>query len=148
MKSKLTIRYDKIGDILYLDQCSPYPEQRSEEIGDEIVARFNPESGNIENLEILFFSKRLESQTQLELPLTAQLSKLRRYPIISLNSYLLYREWGIYDCSNLLNFGIFQELQNIHYFNQVKVIDGTVVWPHEQDICPDTLYLDSLRYKD
>jgi hypothetical protein len=58
------------------------------------------------------------------------------------------REWGIYDCSNLLNFGIFQELQNIHYFNQVKVIDGTVVWPHEQDICPDTLYLDSLRYKD
>jgi|688.fasta_scaffold07941_8 uncharacterized protein YuzE len=74
MKSKLTIRYDKIGDILYLDQCSPYPEQRSEEIGDEIVARFNPESGNIENLEILFFSKRLESQTQLELPLTAQFS--------------------------------------------------------------------------
>jgi hypothetical protein len=58
------------------------------------------------------------------------------------------REWGIYDCSSLLNFGVFQELQNIHYFNQVKVIDGTVVWPHEQDICPDTLYLDSLRYKD
>jgi hypothetical protein len=28
------------------------------------------------------------------------------------------REWGIYDCSNLLNFGIFQEVQNIHYFNQ------------------------------
>ena len=41
MNSKLTIRYDKIGDILYLDQCSPYPEQESEEIGDEIVARFN-----------------------------------------------------------------------------------------------------------
>jgi hypothetical protein len=58
------------------------------------------------------------------------------------------REWGIYDCSSLLNFGVFQELQNIHYFNQVKVIDGTVVWPHEQDISPDTLYLDSLRYKD
>ncbi len=53
MNSKLTIRYDKIGDILYLDQCSPYPEQESEEIGDEIVARFNPESGDIENLEIL-----------------------------------------------------------------------------------------------
>jgi hypothetical protein len=57
-------------------------------------------------------------------------------------------EWAIYDCSNLLNFGVFQELQNIHYFNQVKVVDGTVSWPHEQDICPDTLYLDSLRYKD
>ncbi|MEB3189420.1 MAG: DUF2442 domain-containing protein [Snowella sp.] len=55
-------------------------------------------------------------------------------------------EWGIYDCSNLLNFGVFQELQNSHYFNQVQVVDGTVAWPHEQDICPDTLYLDSLRY--
>jgi hypothetical protein len=23
-----------------------------------------------------------------------------------------------------------------------KVEHGTVVWPHEQDICPDTLYLE------
>ena len=30
------------------------------------------------------------------------------------------------------------------YFKQVQVLDGTVVWPHEQDICPDTLYLDSV----
>jgi hypothetical protein len=44
------------------------------------------------------------------------------------------RERGIYDCSNLLNFGVFQELQNIHYFNQVKVLDWTVAWPNEQDI--------------
>ncbi len=54
-------------------------------------------------------------------------------------------EHGIYDCSNLLDFGVFKELKNINYFNQAKVIDGTVVWPHEQDICPDTLYLDSLK---
>jgi hypothetical protein len=26
-----------------------------------------------------------------------------------------------------------------------KVAHGTVAWPHEQDICPDTLYEDSLR---
>lgn len=57
-------------------------------------------------------------------------------------------ELGIYDCSSLLNFGVFQELQNSHYFNQVQVVDGTVAWPHEQDICPDTLYLDSLRYNE
>jgi len=57
-------------------------------------------------------------------------------------------ELGIYDCSSLLNFGVFQELQNSHYFNQVKVVDGTVAWPHEQDICPDTLYLNSLRYNE
>jgi DUF971 family protein len=52
-------------------------------------------------------------------------------------------ERGIYDCCKLLNFGVFKELGDKNYFNQVKVSDGTVVWPHEQDICPDTLYLDA-----
>ena len=52
-------------------------------------------------------------------------------------------ERGVYDCSDLLDFGVFQELQDENYFKQAKVLDGTVVWPHEQDICPDTLYLDS-----
>jgi len=50
---------------------------------------------------------------------------------------------GIYDCRPLLNFGVFTELQDEHYFRQVRAEMGTVVWPHEQDICPDTLYLDS-----
>lgn len=48
-----------------------------------------------------------------------------------------------YDCSNLLDFGVFRELRDIGYFKQAKALDGTVVWPHEQDICPDTLYLAS-----
>jgi hypothetical protein len=54
-------------------------------------------------------------------------------------------EQGLYDCSGLLNFGVFQELQDQHYFKQVKVLDGSIAWPHEQDICPDTLYLDSVK---
>ena len=54
-------------------------------------------------------------------------------------------ERGLYDCSGLLNCGVFQELRNVSYFKQVRVLDGTVAWPHEQDICPDTLYLDSLK---
>ena len=54
-------------------------------------------------------------------------------------------EQGIYDCSTLLGFGVFKELKNLNYFKQVRVLDGTVAWPHEQDICPDTLYLDSTR---
>jgi uncharacterized protein YuzE len=73
MAEKLTFRYDKTGDILYIGKCQPYPEQESEEIGDEIVARLNPDSGEIENLEILFFSKRLLSKDLLELPLIANL---------------------------------------------------------------------------
>lgn len=54
-------------------------------------------------------------------------------------------EVGIYDCSPLLNFGVFKELKDIAYFKQAKAWDGTVIWPHEQDICPDTLYLDSTK---
>jgi hypothetical protein len=54
-------------------------------------------------------------------------------------------EHGIYDCSNLLEFGVFKELKNINYFKRARVLDGTVAWPHEQDICPDTLYLDSQK---
>ncbi len=54
-------------------------------------------------------------------------------------------EQGVYDCTHLLGFGIFQELQDKNYFQKAKAWDGTVVWPHEQDICPDTLYLDSMK---
>lgn len=54
-------------------------------------------------------------------------------------------ERKLFDCSGLLNFGVFKELKDVKYFKQVKALDGTVVWPHEQDICPDTLYLDSVK---
>ena len=50
---------------------------------------------------------------------------------------------GVFDCRPLLDFGVFDELRDECYFRQVRVELGTVVWPHEQDICPDTLYLDS-----
>lgn len=54
-------------------------------------------------------------------------------------------EIGDYDCTPLLEFGVFKELKNVQYFKSVKVAGGTVAWPNEQDICPDTLYLDSIR---
>jgi hypothetical protein len=54
-------------------------------------------------------------------------------------------EVGVFDCSALLGFGVFREFQCIDYFKQAFVEGGTVVWPHEQDICPDTLYADSTK---
>ena len=54
-------------------------------------------------------------------------------------------EVGLYDCAPLLDFGVFKELKDLAYFKQAQVEGGTVVWPHEQDICPDTLYEDSTR---
>lgn len=54
-------------------------------------------------------------------------------------------EVGVYDCAPLLEFGVFRELQDISYFKRARVQGGTVVWPNEQDICPDTLYEDSKK---
>jgi hypothetical protein len=51
-------------------------------------------------------------------------------------------ERGVFDCQPLLGFGVFGELREEAYFRQVRVEGGTVAWPHEQDICPDTLYLE------
>ena len=38
-------------------------------------------------------------------------------------------EIGIYDCSPLLDFGVFRELRDINYFKQAAVEGDTVVWP-------------------
>ena len=50
----MTFQYDRDVDILYINTCEPYPEQESEELDDEIIARFNPDTGEVENLEVLF----------------------------------------------------------------------------------------------
>jgi hypothetical protein len=54
-------------------------------------------------------------------------------------------EVGFYDCAPLLDFGVFRELRDIDYFKQARAEGGTVVWPHEKDICPDTLYEDAKK---
>ena len=73
MDTKLTFEYDREGDILYINTRPPYPEQESDEIGDVVIARFNPNTGQIENLEVLFFSTRLLRSNLFELPVTADL---------------------------------------------------------------------------
>ena len=54
-------------------------------------------------------------------------------------------ETGFYDCRPLLDFGVFRELRDVGYFRLVRAAHGTVAWPHEQDLCPDTIYLNSKR---
>ena len=48
-----------------------------------------------------------------------------------------------FDVTPYLEKGIFTELQNIEYFQQVKLCFGGIQWPNEQDFSPDTLYLTS-----
>ncbi len=73
MGENLKLRYDRESDILYIDVRPPYSEQESEELGDEVVARLNPETGDVENLEVLFFSTRLLRGDSLQLPVAATL---------------------------------------------------------------------------
>jgi len=53
----------------------------------------------------------------------------------------------IFDMSRYLNFGVFSELKNIKYFQQVKPLYGSISWPHGQDVCRDTLYKESVLTK-
>jgi hypothetical protein len=71
--TKLTFRYDKIGDILYVDKCRPYAEQESEMLDNYIAVRLNPTTDEVETVEILSFKKRLEAGEDIVLPLDAAL---------------------------------------------------------------------------
>jgi hypothetical protein len=57
----------------HVDKRPPYKEQESEELPDEIIARLNPNSGEVENLEVLFFSTQLLRSDPFELPVSADL---------------------------------------------------------------------------
>jgi hypothetical protein len=58
MAQKLTLRYDVVGDILYIDTCPPYAGQEPDELEDEILVRYNPVTDELESVGILFFKKR------------------------------------------------------------------------------------------
>lgn len=73
MAARLTLRYDREGDVLHIDTRPAYAEQESEEIAEDVIARFNPKTGDVENLEVLFFSTRLLGKEALELPVSADL---------------------------------------------------------------------------
>ena len=73
MDARLKFRYDREADILHIDKRPPYAEQESEELGDDVIARMNPVTAEVENLEVLFFSTRLLRNDLLELPVEADL---------------------------------------------------------------------------
>ena len=52
-----------------------------------------------------------------------------------------------YDTTPHLELGLFSTLKDLRIFNQAKVVLGTVTWPGDLDICPDTLYEQSVLIK-
>jgi len=74
MTEKLSFNYDREADILYIDKAPPYADQESEELEDGIIVRLNPETNEVENFEILYFSTRLLRKNLFDLPVAASLS--------------------------------------------------------------------------
>ncbi len=68
MGKEMTFSYDRTADILYINFMEPYPEQETEELGDDVIARLNPKTGAVENMEVLFFSTRLLRSDFFKLP--------------------------------------------------------------------------------
>ena len=71
MDARLSITYDKIGDILFMDVCRQHPGQDTDEIDDVVVVKFNRATGAIEFVEILFFESRLKHEGEIRLPAVA-----------------------------------------------------------------------------
>lgn len=47
-----------------------------------------------------------------------------------------------FDAKPYLDYPVFRELKNLEKFKQIKIVFGTVQWQNEQDISPETLYLE------
>lgn len=54
-------------------------------------------------------------------------------------------ELKFFDVSPYIGRGVFSGLAKIEEFKKVKVFLGTVQWENGADLCPDTLYLDSVK---
>jgi hypothetical protein len=54
-------------------------------------------------------------------------------------------EEGILDMKPYLDRGIFRALRDEAMFNTVRPFIGTIQWANEADLCPDTVYLDSVK---
>ncbi len=66
-----------------------------------------------------------------------------------LKNYMLLLEFDskevrVFDVKPYLDFGIFKELKNENYFNDVRTSLDSIAWKNGQDFSPETLYLKSI----
>ena len=83
MATKLKITYDEIGDILYLETTKAYAPRETTHLGRDVLGRINPRTGALENIEVLFFTKRARKRKGFALPVFAEFRASARTPVSS-----------------------------------------------------------------
>lgn len=53
-----------------------------------------------------------------------------------------------FDAKPYLDYPVFRELKDLNRFKNIKIVFGTVQWKNQQDISPDTLYLEGKEIKE
>ncbi len=57
-------------------------------------------------------------------------------------------EERIFDVKPYLDRGVFRKLKDLKKFYSVRIGEDTIQWSGGQDLCPDTIYLDSVPVLD
>ena len=70
--------------------------------------------------------------------------------VVPEKNYLLHLwftngEEGVFDVKPYLDYEVFQALRDENMFRTVRPFIGTIQWANEADLCPDTVYLDSIK---
>ena len=74
-----------------------------------------------------------------------RIKSVKPNPDYSLTLIFTNDEVRIFDIKPYLHIGIFKELKDMSLFNSVKPFLGSIQWKNGQDLCPDTLYLESRK---
>lgn len=73
--------------------------------------------------------------------------------VAPLDDFMLLLEFNneekrVFDVKPLLDKPVFQPLKDMELFRKVHIIyDYTIAWNDEIDMCPDSLYLDSIPFE-
>ena len=76
-----------------------------------------------------------------------EVSQVETCPEYHLLVTFLNGERRRFDMTPYLQYPVFQRLKNTAFFSLARVDYGTVTWPGEIDIAPETLYDDSVPFK-
>lgn len=77
-KSDLNYLYDQEADVLYISKGKPSKYDISDEIGDDVVARFDPKTREVRGLTIINFAARTRSKARnIKLPFDIKFTPLQ-----------------------------------------------------------------------